>query len=308
MIAVAGEALIDLVIDHDGVMRARPGGGPFNTARTISRLGQPCAFLGRLSDDSFGRDLSDRLREDGVTLALPDPVRAPSTLAMVNVDAGGSPQYRFYLAGTSACALDYAAASAALPGDLTALHAGTLALVMEPIATTIEQLISEASQDTLVMVDPNCRPGAIADEDGYRTRLARILRRTDVVKVSTEDLAYLRPDVAPQTAAASLLDQGPALVLLTDGPRAAYAFTQGLEISVDVPTVPVVDTIGAGDAFGGAFLAWWIGEGRTRSHLASADDISCALRMATRVAALNCTRIGADPPWATELAAELLGD
>jgi fructokinase len=308
MIAVAGEALIDIVIDHDGVIRARPGGGPFNTARTISRLGQPCAFLGPLSDDSFGRDLAARLSDDGVTLALPDPVRAPSTLAIVNVDAGGSPQYRFYLASTSASALDYAAASAALPGDLAALHAGTLALVMEPIAATIEQLISEASKDTLVMVDPNCRPGAIADEDGYRARLARILRRTDVVKVSTEDLAYLRPDVAPPTAAASLLDQGPTLVLLTDGPRAAYAFTQKLEISVDVPTVPVVDTIGAGDAFGGAFLAWWIGEGRTRSHLANADDISGALRMATRVAALNCTRAGADPPWATELAAELLGD
>jgi hypothetical protein len=80
---------------------------------------------------------------------------------------------------------------------------------------------------------------------------------------------------------------GAALVLLTDGPRASHAFAAGLAIRVDVPTVPVIDTIGAGDAFGGAFLAWWAGHGRTRSDLANADDVASLLRLATQVAALN---------------------
>jgi fructokinase len=302
MIAVAGEALIDLVTGHDGIIRARPGGGPFNTARTISRLGQPCTFLGRLSDDGFGRDLARRLSADGVTLAVPGPVPAPSTLAVVDVDARGLPQYRFYLTGTSSSVLDYEAARAALPATLTALHVGTLALVMEPIAATIEQLINtDATPDTLVMVDPNCRPGAITDEHAYRSRLARLLRRTDVVKVSAEDLAYLCPGMPPRTAAAGLLDQGPALVLLTDGPRTAHAFLPAHELSVDVPYATVVDTIGAGDAFGGAFLAWWAGNGRTRSDLADPDAVRAALQLATQVAALSCTRAGADPPWAAEL-------
>jgi fructokinase len=309
MIAVAGEALIDIVIHHDGTIRARPGGGPFNTARTISRLGQPCTYLGRVSADNFGRELAERLNHDAVTLALPEPIPAPSTLAVVDLDAAGrSPQYRFYLTGTSASALDYPTARAALPVGLTALHVGSLALVMEPIAATIEQLISDdATLDTLVMVDPNCRPGAITDEPAYRARLSRILRRADVVKVSTEDLAYLYPGMTPSTAAASLLDQGPALVLLTDGPRTARAFMLGLEISVDVPDATVVDTIGAGDAFGGGFLAWWEGHGRTRSGLADADDVRAAVQLANLVAALSCTRPGADPPWAAEIDAARLG-
>jgi fructokinase len=47
MIIVTGEALIDLVL-LDGHVAAQPGGGPFNTARTIGRLGLAPAFLGRV--------------------------------------------------------------------------------------------------------------------------------------------------------------------------------------------------------------------------------------------------------------------
>jgi fructokinase len=79
MITVTGEALIDLVIDGDGSPRPRPGGGPFNTARTIGRLGLAPVFLGRLSRDGFGRQLQARLDQDGVTLAVPQLADAPIT-------------------------------------------------------------------------------------------------------------------------------------------------------------------------------------------------------------------------------------
>ena len=303
MITVTGEALIDLVIDGDGSPRPRPGGGPFNTARTIGRLGLAPAFLGRLSRDGFGDQLRARLDQDGVTLAVPQLADAPTTLAVVDVDAAGAPRYRFYLAGTSSAALEYPLLTAALPDGMTALHAGTLALVMEPIATSIERLITtDLPPGALVMIDPNCRPAAIADRPAYRARLARILRRADVVKASVEDLAYLYPGATARAAAAALLGQGPRLVLVTDGPRPAWAFLPGQEMSVAVPVVPVVDTIGAGDAFGGAFLAWWSGNGLTKSDLQRAGPVHGALQAATEVASVTCTRAGAEPPWLEELA------
>ena len=302
MITVTGEALIDLVVDHDGRVCAQPGGGPFNTARTIGRLGLAPAFLGRLSQDSFGGLLRAGLASDGVRLATPEPVEAPTTLAVVDTGAAEGPVYRFYLAGTSAGALEYPLLAAAVPDGMTALHAGSLALVMEPIATSIERLIaSDLPADTLVMIDPNCRPGAIADRPAYLARLARILRRTDVVKVSVEDLAYLSPGVPARAGAAALAEQGPALVLVTDGPRAARAFLPGRKIAVDVPEVKVVDTIGAGDAFGGAFLAWWSAQELTRSDLRRPGPVREALQAAVEVAALTCTRPGAEPPWLTEV-------
>ncbi|MGB6577682.1 MAG: PfkB family carbohydrate kinase [Streptosporangiaceae bacterium] len=154
------------------------------------------AFLGRLSQDGFGRMLRARLEQDGVAIGLPQLTDAPTTLAAVDVDPGGVPRYHFYLDGTSSAALEY---PIALSADLTALHAGTLALVTEPAATSIERLITrDLPPDALVMVDPNCRPQAIADRPAYLARLARTLDRADVVKVSAEDLAYLSRRADPR--------------------------------------------------------------------------------------------------------------
>jgi len=302
MIAVTGEALIDLVVEPGGGVAVRPGGGPFNTARTIARLGLAPVFLGRLSADRFGALLRAGLDRDGVTLGVPQLTDAPTTLAAVDVDPGGVARYHFYLSGTSSVAMEHAALSAALPAGLTALHAGSLALMTEPIATSIERLIaSDVPAGTLVMIDPNCRPEAITDRPAYLARLSRILRRADVVKVSVEDLDYLAPGVPAPAAAAALLDQGPALVLVTDGPRTAQALMPGQEMSVEVPAVQVVDTIGAGDAFGGAFLAWWSANGLTGSDLHRCDQVREALRAAVEVAAVTCTRVGAEPPWLKEV-------
>ena len=87
MITVAGEALIDLVIDGSGSVTAVPGGAPFNVARMIARLGADCQFLGRLSDDGFGEQLRAALVHDGVRIAVPDPTPAPTTLAIARHEA-----------------------------------------------------------------------------------------------------------------------------------------------------------------------------------------------------------------------------
>jgi len=303
VIAVVGEALIDLIVDRAGGVDARPGGGPFNTARTIARLGESAAFLGRLAGDGFGAMLRDRLEADGVLVGVPEPSSAPSTLAVADVDSAGLARYGFYLTGTAAADLDHvtlagALATLAAAGHrTTALHVGTLGLVMEPIASGTERLIAaHLPQDVLLMADPNCRPGAIADRDAYLARLDRILRRTDVVKASVEDLAYLLPDAPPHEAAAILLKRGPRLVLVTDGPRPARAILFGREVSAEVPPVKVVDTIGAGDAFGGAFLAWWTANGLTRADLSDGGAVTAALVAAAEVASLTCARAGAEPP------------
>ena len=295
-ILVAGEALYDLVADADGAVTGHPGGGPFNTARTIGRLRRPVAFLGRLSSDRLGTTHARMLAEDGVDLGCVVRTDDPTTLALASLDAGGAASYRFYSAGTAAAGLEPRGALAALPAEVTALHVGTLGLVLEPLAATTEAVVERLAGTALVALDPNCRPPAIADPPAYRARLERVLARSDLVKVSEEDLAWLEPEQPPLAAARALLERGPRAVLLTRGAQGATALTPGAETDVAAVPTEVADTIGAGDAFGGAALAWWHSHGLGRRGLARHELVVEATRFGVLVAARTVARAGASPP------------
>ena len=302
LILVGGEALYDLVLDDADELRAHAGGGPFNTARTIGRLQQPVAYLGRVSTDRFGRTVDRMLAADGVRLDAVVHTEEPTTLALAEVDDDGVATYRFYERGTSAPGLTAEEAVAAVPASVGILHVGTLGITLEPMATALEAVVEALADDALVAIDPNCRPWVIADPAAYRRRLRRLLRRSHLVKVSEEDLAYLDPHRPPIEAGRALLDDGPAVTLLTRGPLGAVVVTGDDEIAVPAPPIDLVDTIGAGDAFGGGFLAWWRSQGLGRDELREIDAVVEATRFACLVAARTCERAGASPPHLSELA------
>ena len=296
MIIVAGEALIDLIVHPDGRLSAVPGGGPYNTARTIGRLGGEVAFLGRFSADRFGEQLRRGLAADGVDLGRAVSCQAPTTLAVAELDGHGTAEYRFYLAETSAPGLELDDVLAALRTGPDAIHLGTLGLVAEPIRSALAAGLERVDPSTLVMVDPNCRPRVIPDREAYMHRLRGVLARADVVKVSADDLAFMAPDVAPDAAARAVLALGAGVVLLTDGARTVRVVAGGYAFDVPVPEVEVVDTVGSGDAFGGAFLAWLMESGGGRLGLADPEVVRDAVERAVQVASLTCQRPGADPP------------
>jgi fructokinase len=299
VIVVAGEALVDLVVRPDGGIAAIPGGGPYNAARAIARLEVEVAWLGALSSDRFGRELEAGLRADGVSTALVQGTDAPTTLALAELDATGAASYRFYTEGTSAPALE-TGRGIVLPAETRAVHVGTLGLVLEPMATTLEALVGALPDDVLVLVDPNCRPTIVADETAYRARLRRVLGRADVVKVSADDLAYLCPGLSVDAAAAWVGSLGARAVLVTDGGRDVRALVAGVTHTLAVPQVRVVDSVGAGDAFGGAVLAALVQVGTTRATL-DTPSVLRAARMGIHAASLACTRPGADPPTLQDL-------
>ncbi|WP_187368757.1 PfkB family carbohydrate kinase [Baekduia soli] len=296
LVLVGGEALYDLWAQDDGGLRGRPGGGPFNAARTIARLGRPVAYLGRLSRDRPGRTLEALLARDGVSLEAVVRTDDPTTLAFADLQDGAAASWSFYDHGTAAPGLEPGEALAILPAAVDVLHVGTLGLALEPVAAAMEAVVAHLRGRALVVVDPNCRPWAVRDEAAYRARLGRVLSGADVVKVSDEDLAWLDPGRPAADAARALLDAGPAVVLLTRGAQGALVLTPGAEHAVAAPLVEVVDTIGAGDAFGGGFVAWWHARGLGAGALADPGAVVQATTFAARVAALTCARAGADPP------------
>ncbi|GAC1476478.1 MAG: carbohydrate kinase [Candidatus Dormibacteraceae bacterium] len=304
VVLVCGEALIDVLENGNGTQRLAAGGGPFNTARALARLGVPTAFLGHLSTDSHGRELAALLRSDGVNLDLTTSGTEPTTMAIARVSRDGAAGYEFVAEGTSAPNLAMAMVPDELPSEIEAIHVGTLGLALEPAASTLAALIQRETGRRLIMVDPNVRLAAASDPF-YRDRLQSVLGHASIVKASVEDLAWVFPGDPPETAARRMLEMGVRLVVVTLGVDGAFGATGDETVTVAAPAVEVVDTVGAGDTFGAALLANLYDLGLVRPDLRlDIEQVASALRFACRAAAIACRRSGADPPYRSELSSD----
>ena len=302
MIVVGGEALVDLVDEH-GLLSPVPGGGPFNTAIALGRLGIPVAFLGTLSHDEYGGLLSRLLLEAGVDMSLVRWSDAPTPVAVVHRHDDGTNSYTFYLTGTSLADLPPEAVPA-LPEEVWAIHVGTLGLAVDPPAAAYEALLDREAGRRTIVLDPNVRPAVFGDQVSYRARFERFATLADIVKLSDDDAAWIYPELELADVLEHVLDFGPRLVAITMGTLGAVAASR--EGYARVPAVPVtvIDTVGAGDSFGAALLAALIERdalepGATRSL----DDslLEQAVEYAVTASAITCTRVGAVPPSRAEL-------
>ncbi|MBO0870186.1 MAG: carbohydrate kinase [Micromonosporaceae bacterium] len=284
-------------------LEVRPGGGPANTAVALSRFGTPTRFLGRFSGGLLGRMLRDHLLGSNVDLSGSVATDGAATLAITSVDAQGRTGYDFYLTGTTDWQWE---ATELHPGVLTGVccvHTGSLALALPPGGPLIEDLLATARRDCLVSIDPNVRPGIVAPQ-AYRDAMRRWSTLADIIRLSDEDLAVLRPDGDFDATCAEWHAAGVRLVVLTRGPHGATASLDGVQLSVPAVPVSVVDTVGAGDAFTAGLLdhLWRRGRLAPGAFAAAADEIAAAMRFAAVVAARVCAVRGADPPWRDELA------
>lgn len=310
-IVVAGEALVDLVPEPDGRLRPLPGGSPFNVAVGLGRLGVPTGLLGPLSSDGFGALLGERLAAAEVRMLPEERTSRPTTLAMVHLDAAGHASYAFYLDGTSATGMTEADVASAGAADATvgtaALHVslGAVTLTAPDTGALLARLLDARAERPLVSLDPNVRPAVIADLAAERAAITDAVAMCDVVKVSDEDLGALHPDRDPLAVAGDWARSGPELVVVTRGAEGATALrADGGTLTVAGVPVDVVDTVGAGDAFTSGLLAAL--DAHELLDRTALGDISPAslhevLEFAGRVAAITCSRRGADPPTRDEL-------
>jgi len=302
VIAVAGEALIDLV-EKDGTLHPLPGGGPFNTAVALGRLGVPTGFFGRLSRDQFGDLLAGLLSESGIDDRYLLRGSAPTPVAVVHTSEDGDAEYSFHLAGTAYADLTPTDLPEFRP-EVAALHLGTLALATDPPASTLEVLMRRESQQRLIVIDPNVRPDVIEDHDAYRARFESWLSCTHVVKLSARDAEWLYPELEPSACADLVLSHGVRLAVVTLGAEGAIASTRAGSAQVEAFGVDVVDTVGAGDAFGAGLLRrLWENERLDSDTVGNMDgsELEDVLRFASAVAALQCSRAGAAPPTLAEV-------
>ncbi len=306
MILSCGEALIDMLPrkttrDEDAFV-PYPGGAVFNTAIALGRLGAPAGFLSGLSSDLFGEMLRGSLRTSGVSCDLAVVSDRPTTLAFVRL-VDGQASYAFYDENTAGRMLAPDDLPD-LPEEVEALFFGGISLVVDPSGAAYEKLLAREAADRVIMIDPNVRPGFITDEEAYRARIDRMIGRSDLVKLSDEDLRWLYGKGSLEDLAGEVLGRGATAVFVTEGAKGASAYTAGDAVRVAARKVEVVDTVGAGDTFNAGVLA-------TLHHAGVLDKpgvarleagvLRAALELGVAAAAVTVSRAGANPPWASEV-------
>ena len=312
MILCHGEMLIDFIPTQarDGALAYRPavGGSPGNVALTLARLEVPAGFVGGLSKDFFGEQIVAMLEASGVSTDHVARLDRPTMLAFVNLD-GDEPRYAFYDAEASARHWRLEDLPAIGP-DVTALHFGSLSLIRHPAALAFTELMRRESPKRVVSFDPNIRAGLVEDERDYRARLGEFFGKANVIKLSQADLAWIAPGKDARLLIDEWLGAEARLVLFTEGSDGATIFGRAGSVSRPAIPVAVADTVGAGDAtMGGLLAALHDRHLLAKDRLDDLDEDALVeiLDFALIVAAITCSRVGADPPRRIDLAPYLSG-
>lgn len=307
-----GEILFDfLPVEAGGEVTGftmHPGGGPYNVAVGMARLGQPTAFVSKVGDDFFGRRLRRAVRAEGIADDfLATAHSSPTTLAFVATE-DGEPVFTFYGDGAADTLLTPEDLPAAFYAETALLHFGGISLLRGSTPGAALSAAEGLRGQALISLDPNVRPAVIVNAPAYRATLERAIALCDLLKLSAADIEWLAPGVDILTYAADLLSHGPAMITVTRGGAGVLALRRGPsgveQIEASSFRVQVSDTVGAGDSFSAGFLVALAERGAlSRAAIESlpAAEIQSALRFGAAVAAINCTRAGANPPTHAEV-------
>jgi fructokinase len=318
MILVIGEALIDLIENRyqAGSFKAVVGGANANVALALARRGTKHQFLGRISNDRFGKIIRERLESNGVHLEHSIAAEELTTLAVVSLDSKGVPSYAFYVNGTA----DWGWTPAELPTNVdlenmhaTAIQFGCLTMAMQPSSSVIEKWAREHFDQGSVTIshDINMRPALGFDAAEERMRVERLNQISHIIKASDEDIEWLyelAEGADLDDIVHSWIGDTERIVLVTRGADGTSIYRKR-SARADVPSraINVVDTVGAGDTFCANLLgqlsdADVLGSNPfDRLENLTDADLREFVRISAVAASITCERAGCEPPTLSDL-------
>ena len=285
--------LIDILLTGPVV-----GGGPANTAKALARLGLQVDFIDGISTDAYGVTARKELERDGVGLTLALDSDKPTCTATVTLDSAGSASYEFVIDGTAT--FDFNDSWLPDPERLkpAVLHIGTLATIVEPASTTLQNWAIKCAEFAPIVFDPNVRSSVVGDREKYRSAVEKWVGISSVIKLSDDDISWLYPDESMDEVAKRWIAGGASLVVVTRGAHGIIGYTEHGYEEVDGAKVTVVDTVGAGDTVGAILV-----EGIMKHSVIGLQGqvLNAVLHRAAIAAGITVSRAGAQPPRLHEL-------
>lgn len=278
MIVVFGSINVDLVARVARLPRAgetlagetfaaHPGGKGANQALAARRAGSAVALAGAVGEDLFAATALARLEEAGVDLSRVRRAPAPTGVALIHVDANGE----------NCITVVPGANAEANPAsvDDAALGAGTTVVLQLEVPLPAVLALAQRARARGARVILNAAPS--------RALPAALLAALDVLVVNEIEAAGIAAaagwPVLPEAFAAATFRRYRCATVVTLGAQGALAAVHGALLRAAAPSIEVVDTTGAGDAFTGA-LASTLDRGlpwpRALASAVAAGSLACA--------------------------------
>lgn len=295
-----GELLIDVTpygLSDKGypICEFNPGGAPANVAVALKNLGVEASFIGQVGDDYYGRFLKSVLDDKGVdTQGLILNPMYPTSLAIVSLGEGGERSFSFYRKNGADVSVAFNPLFQNKIDEADAFHCGSVSLSDEPArSATLDMLKYAHHQGKLVSFDVNLRALLWNDLHEAKMMIEKSLPFVDILKVSEEELVFLKDDKQEEDALAALIKDHPiSMVLVTYGDKGSAIYYQNKLIKVPAFKVESIDTTGAGDAFFGSFLSDLYGSEKTLKSFTS-EELKGYLRKANACGAIATLKKGA---------------
>lgn len=298
-VTALGELLIDFTengssISGNPLFEANPGGAPCNVLAMLSKLGKKTAFIGKVGDDMFGRQLSNAIKSVGIcTDGLIMDKNVPTTLAFVHTLAGGEREFSFVRNPGADMMLKKSEVNTDIIKNSKIFHFGTLSSTHEGVRKATRFAIDTAIESgALISFDPNLREPLWESLDDAKKEIEYGLSKCNILKISDNEIEFLLGHSDYDKAALQLMEkyENIKLIFITLGGDGSCAYTRTVKAKEPVYSVNTVEKTGAGDTFFGCALNYIL-----EHNIDSLDETQLTelLRFANAGASLITTRKGA---------------
>jgi fructokinase len=232
-----------------------PGGAPANVAVACRRLGAQSAFVGQIGSDASGRYLKDCLSKYHVDTQYLLQSDHPTAMAFVHLDVKGERSFTFQRNNTADLYYPLENINSAMFKDVGIFHICSNTLTDQAINDcTLHAMKMAQSEEVLTSFDVNLRLMLWADLKLVKPRVMQIMQFTDLAKLSIEEVYYLRGAQSEAEFLTELFNYGVKVILITDGKEPVRLYNQDHHQSFMTPSVEMVDSTGAGDAFSSGWI------------------------------------------------------
>lgn len=298
-VVALGELLIDFTSNGmstqgNPLFEANPGGAPCNVLSMLSKLGKKVAFIGKVGNDAFGRQLENAIEEVGIdSKGLCKDPQVHTTLAFVQKLANGDRDFSFYRNPGADMMLSKEEINYDLIRNTTVFHFGSLSMTDEVCRDATKAALDAAKEaGAIVSFDPNLREPLWKSLEEAREQIAYGMGKCDILKISDNEILWFTgKDDYDEAVGVLQHTYGIPLILLSMGPDGSRAYYHGMR--VEVPAVlrdNTIETTGAGDTFCGCMLNYIIDHGLNGLTEADLEEM---LTFANMAASLITTRKGA---------------